>query len=136
MKKTLFEEIANRKIPSFEIWSNDDIFVFLDINPNNPGHSLIIPKNPYPDIYEIPTLILEKLFLVVQKVSVAIKEATKADGIKIVMNNGRSAGQKVFHAHVHVIPFFENKNFGKNYKYKEGEAEILVNKIKACLREL
>lgn len=130
-EKTIFEKIINGEIPSFKVYEDEETFSFLDINPANYGHTLVIPKKPYKNIYELPEDLAGKLFQSVQKIAIAVKKAVEADGINIVMNNESSAGQIVFHAHIHIIPRFKDDNGyqGKHLIYPEGKAEEIANKI-------
>lgn len=134
-EKTIFEKIVAGEIPSFKVYEDNETFAFLDINPANYGHTLVIPKKPYKNIYEIPTVLAGKLFQTVQKIAVAVKKSVEAEGINIVMNNESAAGQIVFHAHVHVLPRFENDGgyHKKNITYPEGKAQEIANKIIANL---
>jgi histidine triad (HIT) family protein len=133
--KTIFEKIVSGEIPCDKLYEDEHTFAFMDINPNTRGHSLVITKKPYENIYEIPDEIASELFKSVKKISSAIKKALDADGINIVMNNDAGAGQIVFHAHIHIIPRFQNDHgyYGKKYKYKDGEKELIKNKIVAEL---
>ena len=128
-EKTIFEKIINGEIPCNKIYENEFVFAFLDISPHNPGHTLVVPKKPFENIFEIPKPDLNELINAVQFLSQKIKTALAADGIKISMNNGKAAGQVVFHAHIHIIPRFENDNWPKNYQYDEGEASETAEKI-------
>ena len=134
-EKTIFEKIVAGEIPSFKIYEDAETFAFLDISPANYGHTLVITKQPYKNIYEIPVEIAGQLFQTVKKIATAIKKATSADGINIVMNNESAAGQIVFHAHIHIIPRFENDGgyHGKHLTYPEGKAAEIQNKIIANL---
>ena len=82
---------------------------FLDIRPLNLGHSLVVTKAHYIDIFDIPDNELCSVHKVSKLISPAIKKATKADGISIIQQNGKSAGQDIFHLHVHVVPRFEGQ---------------------------
>jgi len=128
-EKTIFEKIIEGEIPSAKVYEDENTFAFLDINPSTPGHTLVVPKKPYKNIYEMPENNLSYLMNSVKKVSSVLKEALSADGIKIMMNNDPVAGQEVFHAHVHIIPRFKNDNWPKKYKYKEGEVEDILEKL-------
>ena len=134
-EKTIFEKIASGEIPSFKVYEDENTFAFLDISPASYGHTLVIPKKPYKNIYEIPTEEAGKLFQAVKKVAVTIKKALEADGVNIVMNNEAAAGQIVFHAHIHIIPRFENDGgyHGKHLTYPEGKAREIADKIIANL---
>ncbi len=131
--KTLFEKIVAGEIPSYKIYEDAHTFAFLDINPASHGHTLVIPKMPYVNIHEMPDDVAAALIHAVKKVSSAVKAATKADAIKLIMNNGAAAGQIIFHAHMHVIPRHEHDSVapGRHLKYKTGEADEILQKIVA-----
>lgn len=86
--------------------------------PVNEGHTLVVPKKHYANIYEIPEEEAAYLFKIAKRVAHAVRDAVTADGIKLVQNNGRAAGQVVFHLHVHVIPMAPNDGFihGKAFR--------------------
>lgn len=108
-EECLFCAIASGKVPSKKVYEDDVSFAFLDINPRNPGHTLVIPKKHFDTIMEMDDSLIGKLFEAVKKVSCMVKNGTKADGISIAQSNGKAAGQLVSHAHFHVIPRFENE---------------------------
>jgi len=132
MKETIFTKIVAGEIPSTRIYEDESTFAFLDIAPNALGHTLVIPKEPFENIYEIPDDVLSRVMSTVKKVSIAAKAGLGADGIKIFMNNGEAAGQDVFHVHFHVVPRFKGDSFehGKHISYKEGEMFEVAEKIK------
>jgi histidine triad (HIT) family protein len=111
MENCIFCKIINKEIPSYKIFENPDFFAFLDINPINLGHILLIPKTHYRNLLDMPTGLLEKLGPVLQKLALAVKEGVKADGINIGWNNESAAGQLVDHAHLHIIPRFNGDGF-------------------------
>lgn len=135
MEKCIFCKIIKGEIPCNKVYEDENNFVFLDVNPINPGHTLLIPKEHYENIHEMPDELLEKTMPVVKKIADAIKSAVGATGINIGQNNGASAGQAVFHYHMHIIPRFENDGLkhwpGKPYML--GEAEEITEKIKSVL---
>lgn len=133
MDDCIFCKIASGEIPSHKVYEDSDVFAFLDAKPINPGHTLVIPKEHYKDLYETPDEILKKLSVAVKKVALSVKKGLSPDGINIGMNNEPAAGQVVFHAHIHVIP----RKKGDNLKHwpgqelsKEKQEEIL-EKIKS-----
>jgi len=79
----------------------------MDLRPVSEGHILVIPKQHYKNIFDIPECQLAATHMVAKKVAFVVKKVTKADGISIVQQNGAAAGQAIFHLHVHVIPRFE-----------------------------
>jgi histidine triad (HIT) family protein len=105
----IFCKIVNKQAPASIIYEDNTIMAFLDIRPLNMGHTLIIPKDHYVDIFDIPENELSQMHKVAKQVSLAVKKATSADGISIFQQNGKAAGQDIFHIHVHVVPQFEGQ---------------------------
>lgn len=107
----LFCKIASGEIPAHKVYEDDQFLAFLDINPVNLGHTLLIPKTHAENLFELTEEILNRLGEQLQKVGQAVKEGTDADGLNIMMNNGTAAGQVIFHAHIHLIPRFQDDGF-------------------------
>ena len=132
MNECVFCKIVKGEIPSDKVYEDDNFFAFLDINPNNPGHSLIIPKNHYENIYNLSDEILKNIAPLIKKIAIAVKNGVNADGINIIMNNDGAAGQVVPHAHFHIIPRFADDGYkhwpGKSFP-KEENAKM-AEKIK------
>ncbi|MCX6755742.1 MAG: HIT family protein [Candidatus Nomurabacteria bacterium] len=128
----IFCKIINGDIPCAMIYQDEETFAFLDINPINDGHTLIIPKHHHENIFSTPSDIFAKMAITAQKIAKRQKEILGADGINIGMNNEPDAGQVVFHAHIHVMPRFKNDGYDlwKGKTYKEGEIEKIQNKLK------
>lgn len=103
----IFCKIAKGEIPSTTVYEDDDFKVILDINPANLGHSLVICKHHFANIFEMPEDLTAKGFVVAKKVASAVQNATHCDGINILQNNGEMAGQTVFHFHIHILPRLE-----------------------------
>lgn len=133
----LFCKIVQGKVPSAKVYEDEDVFAFLDINPVNPGHTLVVSKRHFINIFDVPEEELKKLIVVVKKLSRSIKEALGADGINIEMNNEKGAGQLINHIHFHIIPRFEGDGLrhwpGK--EYQEGEKKEIAQKIREKLEE-
>ncbi len=133
MKDCLFCKIIKGEIPSTKIYEDENSFAFLDINPVSIGHTLLIPKKHSRNLFDTEDKTLAILSPILKKLSIAIKKATKSDGINIGINNEPTAGQVVFHLHMHIIPRYKNDNIkmwgGKKENYKEEIAE----KIKKLL---
>lgn len=106
MEECLFCKIVMGEIPSEKIHEDSEVIAFLDINPRNPGHTLVVPKKHYETILEMPENEAAELFKTVKKIAVAVKKGMKADGISIGQSNERAAGQVIPHVHFHVIPRF------------------------------
>ncbi|MDR2166397.1 MAG: HIT domain-containing protein [Clostridiales bacterium] len=107
--ENIFYKIINGQAPSYKVYEDDDFFVILDINPANMGHSLILPKIPARDIFDLNEDSAAKLYPMAAKIAKAVQQATNCDGIKVLQNNGSAADQVVFYFHLHIIPFFEGE---------------------------
>jgi len=107
----LFCKIIASEIPAYKIYEDNDWLAFLDINPINLGHTLLVSKAHYRNLFDLPTDILTKLGPIIQKLALAVKAGSKADGFNIGMNNEPAAGQLVLHAHLHLIPRFDGDGF-------------------------
>jgi len=137
MENCIFCKIIKGEIPSDKVYEDEATLAFLDISPVNIGHTLVIPKKHYVNIYETPEDVMMHLMKTVKKVSHGIKDGLKADGINVAMNNDPAAGQVVFHSHIHVIPRHANDGFGPwqgKRLYKEGEKETITKKIISALQ--
>jgi histidine triad (HIT) family protein len=130
---TIFTKIINKELPAHIIYEDDQFLAFLDINPVNVGHSLLIPKQACRNIFDMPENLVGEFGKIAQKISRALKKALKADGLNLIMNNERAGGQIIFHAHLHIIPRFLNDGL-KNWPGQSGLAENIfeetANKIR------
>lgn len=134
MHNTIFEKIIAREIPADIVYEDDLVLAFLDIQPNNHGHTLIVPKKKFRNVFDGDPRVLGHMMEIAQKLAIALREITKCDGINITMNNEEASGQIVFHAHLHVIPRFLNDGvFGHSKRIPYDEA--VAKKIAALLRE-
>ncbi len=128
----IFCKIIRGEIPSHKVYEDEHTLAFLDIRPNNHGHTLVIPKDHFENIYTLPDETLARLSLAVKKVAIAVKNGMDADGINLIMNNEEAAGQIIFHAHMHIVPRTKDDGY-KHWpqgEYLEGEAEAVVEKIR------
>lgn len=114
MEDCVFCRIARHEEHASRIYEDKDVIVFLDARPVNEGHTLVVSRRHYTNIFEIPDEELAGLFKIVKKVADAIMKSEKADGIRIVQNNGSAAHQIIFHFHVHVIPEYEGKDYHRS----------------------
>ena len=108
MDSCIFCKIANGEIPSNTIYEDDKFRVILDNGPATKGHALVLPKEHYANLFEMPQDLLADAAVVAKKVASNIKEKLSCDGLNLVQNNGETAGQTVMHFHLHIIPRYEN----------------------------
>jgi len=100
----IFCRIVKGEIPCARIYETDQALAFLDIAPVAPGHALVIPKAHHETLFDLPETLGGHLLAAQQRVGRAILAATGATGLNVQMNNFATAGQMVFHAHLHLIP--------------------------------
>jgi len=105
---SIFSKIISREIPAYIVYEDENTIAFLDINPVNPGHTLVVPKNEKPNILESSEEDLVRVLQVVRKIAPAIVKAVGAEGFNTVTNTGEASGQSVLHTHFHIIPRFKN----------------------------
>ena len=131
----LFCKLIAREIPAQIVYEDEETLAFLDINPVNPGHTLVIPKKHSPDIFEIDEKDWAAVMSTARRVAKAIEKVYDVSGINIGMNNRAGAGQMIFHAHVHVMPRFEGDphKLWPGKPYAEGEFAAAGDKIRAAL---
>ena len=103
----IFCKIAAGEIPSATLYEDDDFRVILDLGPASKGHALILPKSHFKDLCDADPEAMAKILPLAGRLGKAMKESLNASGFNVVQNNGESAGQTVFHLHVHVIPRYE-----------------------------
>jgi histidine triad (HIT) family protein len=108
MDSCIFCKIANGEIPSNTIYEDDKFRVILDNGPATKGHALVLPKEHYANLFEMPQDLLADAAVVAKKVASNIKDKLSCDGLNLVQNNGETAGQTVMHFHLHIIPRYEN----------------------------
>lgn len=104
----IFCNIRDRKAEAEIIFEDEHILAFLDIQPVNYGHTLVIPKKHYDNFLTVPKDELRKLIHATQFLAGIVKRSLNAEGFNVISNNGYSAGQSVFHFHFHIIPRFNN----------------------------
>jgi len=106
--RCLFCRIVSGETPSHMIYEDDAVVSFLDILPANPGHALVVPREHYESVCEVPGPQMERLARAIQRVAAAIKAAYDLQGLNLLLNEGRVAGQLIPHLHFHVIPRHAN----------------------------
>lgn len=136
MEECLFCKIVRGEIPSAALLENEKVLSFLDINPVNHGHALVIPKKHVETLIEAEPDELENCIVTARQVAGAIVEATGAEGFNLLQNNGRCSGQVVPHMHFHVIPRWSDDGFSLGWRqggYEDGELDALLKNIKQKL---
>ena len=130
----IFCKIANGEIPSRTLYEDEKFRVIMDLGPATRVHSLILPKEHYANLYEIPEDLAADAAKLAKKLAIRMTEKLGADGFNIIQNNNEAAGQTVPHYHVHLIPRYQND--GQHILWNPGEMpaeemDEILNKILA-----
>lgn len=133
----VFAKILRGEIPSHKVYEDEDALVFMDVMPQAPGHTLIIPKVASRNILDADPAVLAKIIPIVQRTARAVKEAFAADGVTVVQFNEPASGQTVFHLHFHVIPRHEGVPLMPHAREME-KPDVLAahaEKVRAALKD-
>lgn len=135
MEDTIFTKIIRREVPAHIVYEDDDTIAFLDVKPNVPGHTLVVPKKWAENIFDVDEENLTKVMRTVRKIAPAVRDAVGAHGVHINSNHGKAAGQIVFHLHIHIIPRHDRSEFSfwPKQEYKASEFETIAEKIRSKL---
>jgi histidine triad (HIT) family protein len=127
MKDTncIFCKIANGEIPSKTLYEDEDFRVILDLGPASKGHALILPKNHYANLYELPEETAGEVMKLAKRMAAQMTERLGCEGFNLVQNNGELAGQTVFHFHMHLIPRYREDGQKIGWKPQEVSQEEL-----------
>jgi histidine triad (HIT) family protein len=118
MKDCVFCKIINKELPSKIIFENDEFLAFSPINMVSNGHTLLIPKKHFKDIFDFETQSFEKLMGIAQKISKDILRENNATGLNLLQANGKDAQQSVFHFHLHLVPRYKDDGLDLWFKNK------------------
>lgn len=131
----IFAMILRGDAPAFRVYETREALAFMDLMPQVPGHTLVIPKGAAENLFDLDPAILGSTIQVVQTVAAAVKKAFDAPGIMIAQLNGPAAGQTVFHTHFHIMPRFDGLEFKLHAREIEDPAvlESHAERIRACL---
>lgn len=135
MKKDdcIFCKLANGDIPTNVVYEDSDFTVIMDASPATKGHSLILPKNHFANLFELDEETTNKVLPLAKKVAAHMTEKLGCDGFNLVQNNGETAGQTVFHFHMHLIPRYKDDNQVIGWKPNDADADEqkkILDKIK------
>jgi histidine triad (HIT) family protein len=139
MDNCIFCKIINNEIPSYKVYEDDLVLAFLDISPLNQGHTLVIPKKHFQDVFEIEEQYLERIIVVAKKIAEKMKDSLGVEAVNLYHASGAEAEQTVFHFHLHVIPRIKGDkiDFTGNEKNalhpSEEEFREIIEKLKIKL---
>ena len=121
----LFCKIIAGEIPCFKLYENDETLAFMDINPANEGHALVIPKEHAKDVYTVSDAAITATVKTAKKIAAAVDKTLSPDGLNLLQCNGPAAAQSVFHFHMHVLPRREGDELKLNWGLKPGDMDAI-----------
>jgi len=124
MEDCLFCQIVDGQLPSRAVYEDETTLAFLDVNPLARGHTLVIPKDHCQHVQDCDPGLAGDLFATVASITPAVEAAVDAPATTIAVNNGEAAGQEVPHAHVHVVPRWDDDGFGPIHELFSAPAEV------------
>ena len=125
----LFCKILNKKIPNYTVFEDENVLAFLDIFPCSKGHTVVIPKKHYSNLWEMNTEKFELMAASLRKVAGHIQARLQPDGMNIGINNGVAAGQAVEHVHWHIIPRYKNDGGGSMHSIIKNPGDQAIKEV-------
>lgn len=122
----IFCRIVRGEVPSVRVFEDERTIAFMDINPANAGHVLVVPREHAADLDALPDDLLGATAVVVKRVATAVRDAVAPDGINIVQANGPGAAQSVAHFHWHVLPRIDGDDLKLNWGLKPGDRDAIA----------
>lgn len=132
----IFCKIIAGEIPCFKLYESDDTLAFMDINPANEGHALVIPKEHFADVQAVSNAAISSTVITAKMIAAAIEKTLSPDGINLLQCNGPAAAQSVLHFHMHVLPRREGDELKLNWGLESGDMDAigqLAERIRANL---
>lgn len=129
----IFCKLANGKIPTNSIYEDEDFNVIMDADPASRGHCIILPKTHAANLYELPEEYCEKIFSVAKKCGSVLRDTLHCDGLNVLQNNGETAGQTVFHLHVHLLPRYQED--GVTVEFEHGRVDESIEQTAEIIRK-
>ena len=121
----IFCKIVAGEIPCFKLFEDELTMAFMDINPGNEGHALVIPKEHWEDVHAISSDLIGSTTKTVKKIATAVEETLSPDGINLVQANGKGAAQSVFHFHMHILPRCMDDELKMNWGVRPGDMDAI-----------
>jgi histidine triad (HIT) family protein len=137
MRDCVFCKIRDGEIPAMKIDEDAHTLTFMDVNPLNPGHCLVVTKRHVPNIFEADVEDLKAVVATAKRIAVAIQAGLKPDGLNLLQANGAAAFQSVAHFHLHLVPRFTDDGKGFDWKLVPGDREAIMRtgeRLRALLK--
>jgi histidine triad (HIT) family protein len=124
MAECIFCRIIAGEIPADKVYQDEDVVAFLDANPLEEGHTLVVPREHVERVSDLPEDAAARYFRPVPEIADAVQRAVDADGATMAWNDGSAAGQEVPHAHLHIVPRFEGDAHGPIHAMFRGQGDV------------
>jgi histidine triad (HIT) family protein len=121
----IFCKIVAGEIPCFKLYESDDTLAFMDINPANEGHALVIPKEHSADIHAVSEAAISSTVITAKKIAAAMAKTLSPDGMNLLQCNGPAAAQSVLHFHMHVLPRRRGDELKLNWGIEPGDMDAI-----------
>lgn len=134
-QNNIFAKILRGELPAYRLYEDARTLAILDVMPQSDGHTLVLPKAPAENLFDLEPQMAGAVILTVQKLARAVRDAMNADGITLMQFNGAAAGQTVFHFHMHIVPRYADRPL-LGHGRKMAEAALLeehARRIRAAL---
>ena len=113
---SIFTKILNGSAPGSFVYRDERVSAFMDIQPVNPGHVLVVPNKEVPYLSDLDDETAAHLFRIARRIAVALRNSgLKCEGVNMFLADGEAAGQEVFHVHLHIFPRYEGDGFGLKF---------------------
>lgn len=123
--QNIFARIIRGEAPCYRVHEDEDVLAFLDLYPQSPGHTLVIPRRSAAvNVLDVDTRALCQVMTVAQRLTRAIVEELQPEGVQLAQFNGAAAGQTVFHLHVHIVPRYRGQGLGIHAARGADHAEL------------
>lgn len=139
MEKCTFCKIIDKEFQSSIVYEDDIAIAFMDIQPVNEGHVLIVPKKHYITLDDCDEETAKHLMAVTKRLNNSVSKAVKCEGILNLIANGKEAGQEIFHLHIHIIPRYKNDGFGLKFAdeyFRKKERKVLDETAEKIKKEV
>ncbi len=130
MENCIFCKVIKGELPSSKVYEDDVVLAFLDVNPINKGHVLVIPKEHQQFIADLDEKTLGKMMIIANKINKAIRSSEiKTEAVNLLLSDGEVAGQEISHVHLHIIPRFRGDNFSFSFPNNESPTREDLDEI-------
>jgi histidine triad (HIT) family protein len=136
MEDCIFCRVIKGELPSSKVYEDDEVLAFLDVNPINKGHVLVISKEHQQFIADLDEKKLGKMMIIANKINKAIRRSEiKTEAVNLLLSDGEVAGQEISHAHLHIIPRFKEDNFHFSFSNNEKPTREDLDKTATEIKE-